>query len=133
MSDYTVKQIGDMQTYYGGLFRRARAEVGAASFGLSVVELEPDADNYPEHDHVATRQEEVYLVLRGTGEIDLDGETIALDPETVVRVGPAVKRKIRPGADGLRLVAIGGVAREVYEHPPYTEVGARDPLAPQTI
>jgi mannose-6-phosphate isomerase-like protein (cupin superfamily) len=128
-----VKQIGEMETYYGGVFRKARAELGAKSFGLSIVELEPHADNYPEHDHVGARQEEVYVVLRGTGEMDLDGDTVALDPETVVRVGPTVKRRIRPGADGMRLVAVGGVAREVYEHPPYTEVGSRDPLAPQTI
>jgi mannose-6-phosphate isomerase-like protein (cupin superfamily) len=133
LSDYTVKRIEDMEAYYGGVFRKARAELGVWSFGLSIVELGANAENYPEHDHVGARQEEVYVVLHGTGEMDLDGETIALDPETVVRVGPTVKRRIRPGAEGMRLVAIGGVAREVYEHPPYTELGSRDPLAEQRI
>ena len=46
-----------------------------------------------------------------------------------MRIGPNTKRKINPGADGMRLLAIGGVAGEAYEAPGYTEVGAPDPLA----
>lgn len=49
MPDYTAKQIDDMETFYDGLFRKARAELGAQSFGLAFVELEPGADNHPDH------------------------------------------------------------------------------------
>ncbi len=128
MHPYTVKRIGEMETFYGGLFRRARAEVGATAFGLQIIELEPNAENYPEHDHLAQRQEEVFIVLSGSGEMDIDGETIALDTETVVRVSPTAKRRIRPGSDGMRLAAIGAVVGERYDPPPYTELGARDPI-----
>ncbi len=128
MADYTAKQIGDMETFYRGLFRKARAEVGAEAFGLSVIELEPNADNHPDHDHESGGQEEVFLVIRGTGEMVVDGEAIPLDAETVVRVGPAASRKINPGPEGMRLVAIGGVPGEPYDAPAYTEVGAPDPL-----
>lgn len=128
MADYTVKQIGEMETFYRGLFRKARAELGARSFGLAVIELEPNAGNHPDHDHVAAGQEEVFAVLRGTGEMEVDGERFPLDPETVVRVGPGAKRRIHPGADGMRLIAIGGVPGHAYEAPGYTELGAPDPL-----
>lgn len=127
MSDYTAKQIGEMDTFYKGLFRRARAEVGATSFGLAVIELGPNADNHPDHDHPGG-PEEVYVVLSGTGELDVGGDTIALGPETIVRVGPDTKRRIRPGADGMRLLAVGGTPGEAYAPPSYTEVGAPDPL-----
>ena len=127
MANYTVKRISEMETFYKGLFRKARAEVGLTAFGLSIIELEPNADNYPNHDHLAHGQEEVYIVMRGTGEMDVDGDTIPLDPETIVRVGPDAKRQIRPGADGMRLVAIGGDRRMRYEPPEYTELGVRDP------
>ncbi len=128
MPDYTAKQIDDMETFYDGLFRKGRAELGAKSFGLAFVELEPGADNHPDHDH-AGGQEEVFIVLRGSGEIVIDGETVPMDPQTAVRVGPGAKRKINPGPDGMRLVAIGGTPGQVYEPSDYTEVGAPDPLA----
>jgi len=127
MADYTAKPIDDMETFYKGLFRKARAELGVTSFGLGVVELGPNADNYPDHDHSGS-QEEVLVVLRGTGELIVDGETVPLSPETIVRVGPDAKRQIKPGAEGMRLLAIGGVPGAVYEAPAYTELGAPDPL-----
>ncbi len=127
MADYTAKPIDDMETFYKGLFRRARAELGVTSFGLGVVELEPNAENYPDHDHPGS-QEEVLVVLRGTGELVVDGESVPLAPETIVRVGPDAKRQIKPGAEGMRLLAIGGVPGAVYEAPAYTELGAPDPL-----
>lgn len=127
MADYTAAQIDDMETFYKGLFRKARAEVGATAFGLAIVELAPGADNHPDHDH-AGGQEEVFLVLRGFGTMTIDGEEVELTPDTVVRVGPEAKRKIIPGAEGMRLVAIGGTPGRAYDPPAYTEVGAPDPL-----
>ena len=129
MADYTVKNIGEMETFYKGLFRKARAELGVDSFGLAVIELEPNADNHPNHDHAGEGQEEVFVVLRGSGEMEVDGERFAIDPETVVRVGPAAKRRIHPGPEGMRLMAIGGVPGATYGAPGYTQLGAPDPLA----
>lgn len=128
MPDYTAKKIDDMESFYNGLFRKARAEVGASSFGLAVVELDAGSDDHPDHAHEGG-QEEVYVVLSGTGEMSIDGERVALDPETIVRVGPAAKRKIHPGPGGMRLLAVGGTPGQAYEPPGYSEVGAPDPLA----
>jgi mannose-6-phosphate isomerase-like protein (cupin superfamily) len=127
LPDYTARKIGDMEGFYKGLFLKARAEVGAKSFGLAVVELGPNADNHPEHDHDGG-QEEVYVVLRGTGELEVDGERVPLDPETIVRVGAGAKRRIVPGDEGMRLIAIGGTPGQAYEPPDYSELGAPDPL-----
>ena len=49
-------------------------------------------------------------------------------PETIVRVGPEAKRRITPGPEGMRLIALGGVPGKAYEAPGYTELGAPDPL-----
>ena len=62
MADYAVKRIDDMDAIYGGAFKRARAELGIRSFGLQVLDLPPNADSYPEHDHAEDGQEEVYVV-----------------------------------------------------------------------
>ncbi|MBA2767500.1 MAG: cupin domain-containing protein [Solirubrobacterales bacterium] len=130
MADFSAARISELEPFYQGLFLKARAAVGAQSFGLAVVELGPDADDHPLHDHPGA-QEEVYVVLRGTGALEIEGESerIPLDPETIVRVGPDTKRKIHPGPDGMRLLAIGGTPGEAYEAPGYSELGAPDPLA----
>jgi mannose-6-phosphate isomerase-like protein (cupin superfamily) len=129
MTNYAVKRIDDMEASFAGTFRRARAELGVSAFGFQVMDLPPNIEQYPEHDHSDDGQEEVYVTMRGSGEIEVDGERHPLDPETIVRVGPGVSRKIWPGADGMRVLAIGGVPGEAYDPPEVTQLGAPDPLA----
>src|SRR5271167_4058367 len=109
--------------------RRARAELGARAFGMQIEELPPDFDRYPQHSHSEDGQEEVYVVLRGSGEIDIEGERIALDPETLVRVSPGTSRRIFPGPDGMRVLALGGVPGAAYEPAEFSKLSAPDPLA----
>ena len=130
MSDYTVKTISELEPFYKGLFLKARDELGVKSFGLAVVEMPAGFDDYPDHDHASEGQEEVYVVLAGTGTLEIEGaESVRLGPETLVRVGPGTKRRIRPDATGMRLLAIGGVPGQAYDPPGYSAVGAPDPLA----
>jgi uncharacterized cupin superfamily protein len=113
----------------GVSMRRVAADLGVGAFGISIVEMEPGATAYPEHDHspegiggqmFAKRpgqlgQEEVYVALRGSGTLVADGEEYPLDADHVARVGPGVTRKVLPGPDGLRLLAIGAVPGEAYK------------------
>ena len=129
MADYAVKKIDEMEAIYLGAFKRARAELGVSSFGLQVMDIPPGTDQYPEHDHSEDGQEEVYLALRGDGELEIEGERQPLDAETMVRVGPGTKRKVWPGDEGLRLLVLGGRPGGAYEAPEVSELGAPDPLA----
>ena len=129
MPDYAVKRIDEMEAIYAGAFKLARAELGISSFGLQVIDMPPNADQYPEHDHASDGQEEVYLALRGSGEVEIEGARYPLDPETMVRVSAGTKRKIWPGEEGIRLLAIGGCPGKAYEAPASSELGAPDPLA----
>jgi mannose-6-phosphate isomerase-like protein (cupin superfamily) len=122
MSGYTVKRIGEMETAFGGGMRLARAELGVESFGIQVEEFPPNFDQYPEHSHSEDGQEEVYVVLRGGGEIDVEGERIAIDPETMIRVGPGVSRRIYAGPEGVRLLCLGGVPGSAYEAPDFSKI-----------
>lgn len=133
MADVTHTKIDQIDAIEGMLdgvkMHRAAAGLGVSAFGISIVELDPGADQYPEHDHSADGiggqmfakrpeqlgQEEVYVALRGSGILEADGEEYPLDPDHIARVGPAVKRKIRPGPDGLRLLALGATPGEAYE------------------
>ncbi len=129
MADFAVKRIDDMEAIYGGAFKRARAELGIESFGIQVVDMPANADQYPEHDHAEDGQEEVYIALSGGCEIEIDGERFPLDTETMVRVSSGTKRKLWPGDDGLRVLIVGGVPGRSYEAPEVTKLGEPDPLA----
>jgi len=129
MADYAVKRIDEMEAVFAGAFKRARAELGVRSFGIQVLDMPPNAHQYPEHDHAGDGQEEVYVALRGSGEVEIDGERQPLDPETMVRVSAGTTRKIWPGEEGLRVLAIGGIPGKAYDAPEVSELGAPDPLA----
>jgi mannose-6-phosphate isomerase-like protein (cupin superfamily) len=124
---YTVKRIDEMEAIYNGSFRRAGAELGVESFGLQVFDMPPNFDGYPEHDHSQDGQEEVYVVLSGGGEIEIDGERVAVDRERIVRVPAGTKRRVLPGPEGIRVLALGGVPGKLYERPDPFKLGAPDP------
>ncbi len=125
----TVKSIDEMEAVYLGAFKRARAELGVESFGMQILDMPPNFENYPEHDHTHDDQEEVFLTMRGGGEIEIDGERFPIDETRVARVAPAAKRKLWSGADGIRVVILGGVPGKLYEPPPISKLGEPDPMA----
>ena len=55
MAGYTVAKIDDIEAIYGGGFKRARSALGITSFGLQVMDLPPNFEGYPEHDHSSGR------------------------------------------------------------------------------
>jgi mannose-6-phosphate isomerase-like protein (cupin superfamily) len=130
MTDYTVKKIDEMDAALFGSFKRARAELGVESFGMQVIDLPPSFDSYPSHDHTHDDQEEVFLALRGSGELEVDGERMPLDQDHMTRVGPEAKRKVWVGPEGMRLLVLGGTPGRVYAAPAPTEIGGPDPKMP---
>lgn len=132
MAGFTIKKIEGMEGIGPrGVFKRARGELGVSAFGIAVIEMPPNADGYPEHSHAEDGQEEVYTAMDGSGEIEIEGERHPIDPETMIRVGPGVTRKVVTGEDSLRLLIIGGVPGEAYEPPEFSRLGAADPTTAQ--
>jgi hypothetical protein len=126
MVDYSAKRIDEMEAGFGGGFVKARAELGVTAFGLQVIQLPPNYADYPEHDHAESGQEEVFMAVGGSGWIDVEGERVELDSDTLVRVGPATRRKVYSGPDGLRMLAIGGAPGEAYKIAAPSELSAAD-------
>jgi len=124
MSDYTAKRIGEMEAGFGGGFVKVRAELGVTAFGMQVIQLPPDYGDYPDHDHAESGQEEVFVTLSGSGYMEIEGERVEMDSETMIRVAPHVKRKVHSGPQGLRMLVVGGTPGAAYEIVPMTELGA---------
>jgi mannose-6-phosphate isomerase-like protein (cupin superfamily) len=124
MTDYTAKKISDMEAGFGGGFVKARAELGVTAFGMQVIQLPPDYADYPEHDHAESGQEEVFVALSGSGWMEVAGERVELDAETMVRVAAETRRKVFAGPKGLRMLGIGGCPGAAYKIVESTELTA---------
>lgn len=131
MADVTHKRIEEIDAIGfldGFTFRRVGIELGVTPFGMSIIDMPPETNGYPAHDHSSEGpgnppahqlgQEEVYIALRGSAEVEVDGQRYLLDPGHIIRVGPTARRKILPGPEGLRLLAIGGIPGQAYDPVP---------------
>ena len=130
MSDVTVVAIDEMEGIHEGLVRRARAELGVTAWGMQVLTLPPNWDGYPLHNHSAEaydpNQEEVYVPLEGSATLQVDGEEFELRPGVMARLGPDQLRRIVPGDNGIRVLALGG-APGAFSPGAWTELGAEPP------
>jgi mannose-6-phosphate isomerase-like protein (cupin superfamily) len=130
MTDVTVVAINEMEGIHEGLLRRARAELGVTAWGMQVLTLPPNWDGYPLHNHSAEaydpNQEEVYVPLEGSATLQVDGEEFELRPGVMARLGPDQLRRIVPGDNGIRFLALGG-APGAFSPGAWTELGAEPP------
>jgi hypothetical protein len=130
-TNVTVAAIDEMEAIHGGLVRRARATLGVSGWGMQVLTLPAGWNGYPEHAHdrgsFDPNQEEVYIPLSGSATLVAGDERFELTPGSMARVGPEQLRRILPGPDGIRLVALGGTPG-TFDAPAWTELGAPPPM-----
>jgi uncharacterized cupin superfamily protein len=97
----------------GGAVRFVRRRLGVEAFGVNWIELPPNTTGR-EHDESGTQQEEVIVVVRGSGLYRVDGEELPVRAGTFMRFDPETTRVPIAGADGMTLLAIGA-RRGSYE------------------
>jgi len=107
---YTIvnlKEIENKATEEGPTLeaRFARSQMDSEHIGVSHFRYAPGRHGARGHAHKT--QEEVYVVLSGSGSVKLDDETVDVGPWDIVRVAPPTFRGFVAGADGLELLAIG--------------------------
>lgn len=86
--------------------RFTRDVLGSSELGVTRFRFAPDARMPFGHRH--REQEEVYVVVSGSGRFKLDDELIDVAPWDVIRVAPEVGRGFEAGADGLEVICLGG-------------------------
>ena len=122
---YTMKTIDELESIHHGAVKLAGAELGIRSFGMQVLDFPGGFSAYPEHDHAEDGQEEVYVVLAGHAGFVVDGEEVKVSPGQLLRVDASSKRKLYPGDNGVRVLAIGCTPGEAYGRPEAFRSGAR--------
>ena len=119
MDAYSTSRIDDLPQIWDGWAKLVREGLGLSSFGVNVIDV-PAETRCLDHTEAATRQEELYTALRGSGKLligegeDADAIRVAVSSDTVTRVAPETRRRFLSGPDGCRLLVVGGVAGEVF-------------------
>jgi hypothetical protein len=137
VADFTIRHADEMETIFDGIVHRARASLGATALGMQVMHFPAGWEGYPNHDHVGDSadendlgQEEIYIPLDGSATLLVGAAEHTLEPGVYARVGPSQKRRIVPGPNGFRMVAVGSRPGEAYRPPAWTELGGPLPTAP---
>jgi hypothetical protein len=87
---YSVVNVEEIETAGpGGAVRFVRRELDLEAFGINWFELPPDTPGH-EHDETGTGQEEINLVVAGSGVWRVEGE------EVPARVGTFLRSTRRP-------------------------------------
>lgn len=112
MGDYTkanIKELDNAAARYGleGFEARfARTPLGLEQFGFSYQKFGPGWRQPFGHRHGG--QEEVYVVLSGSGRIKIEDEVVDLRPWDAVRIPAESMRQLESGPEGLEVLALGG-------------------------
>jgi mannose-6-phosphate isomerase-like protein (cupin superfamily) len=112
MSDYThlnLKEVEDQAPRFGLSpdleFRMGRVPLDMEQAGLSYMRVAPNYRIPFGHNH--KNQEEVYVVVAGSGRIKVGDEVRDLKQWDAVRVHKDTMRGFEANGDGLELIAIG--------------------------
>jgi len=110
MSRFTIKNLKELEDSAGerapGIEGRfARKQLDSEHLGVSYFRYAPGVRSPMGHSH--REQEEVYVVINGSGRIKLDDEIRELRQWDVVRIAPQTVRAVEAGPDGLEFIAIG--------------------------
>ena len=87
-----------------------RRSLGLEAFGLNLVDIKV-GESIPEHDEQERDQEEVFIVLRGSPTIVIEGARHLVPAGTFIRVEPRLRRTIVNDAAGVASVLIASAPR----------------------
>jgi uncharacterized cupin superfamily protein len=115
MSQFThanLDELEDMAPKFGYQdlqeARFATKPLDCEQTGLAYVRVKPGMQQPFAHRH--EQQEELYVVLEGSGVALLDDERVDLHQHDVLRLAPSVARRLEAGPEGLAVLCFGDPA-----------------------
>ena len=111
---YSLIQVDDIEPAGpGGAVRFVRRELGVVAFGINWFELGPNVVGR-EHDETGTGQEEVNVIVKGSGIYRIDGVDVPVSAGSILRFDPETTRVPIAGPEGITMIGIGA-RRGSYE------------------
>jgi uncharacterized cupin superfamily protein len=113
MSDYTLKNLKEIDNAAESYGLADKLE---ARFGRNALELEQFGFSYQKMQpgfrqgfgHLHKEQEELYVVIEGSGRVKIEDDIVDLKQWDALRVPPGVTRAFEAGDGGMAYIAVGG-------------------------
>jgi mannose-6-phosphate isomerase-like protein (cupin superfamily) len=104
---YSAVHVDDIEgSGPGGAVRFVRKQLGCEAFGINWFELPPDTDGFA-HDEAESGQEEVLVVIAGSGHWRIGEQEVPARVGSFIRIDPAETRTPHAGPDGMTFIAVG--------------------------
>ena len=95
MKNYAIKDLNGWQNVEGKIFLGKELGMSGAEASLQHIAAGEDAPFLHSH----KTHEELYVIISGKGEYEVDGEKIAVSEGSIIRVSPAGVRALRNTSD----------------------------------
>lgn len=116
---YSVVNVEEMEGEGpGGAVRFVRRKLGVQAFGINWLELGPNVRGR-EHNEVDTGQEEVNVIIAGSGVYEVEGEEIPVRAGSFMRFDPGTTRCPVAGPEGMTMIAVGVRPGSYEPHGPF--------------
>lgn len=123
MANYAIKNIGGWAKLQGKVFMGE--ELGLTGAEASLQRLAAGEDAPFLHSHKT--HEEIYMIISGQGEFEVDGEKFAVGEGSVIRVSPAGVRALRnTGSEEMVMLCVQYEAKPISS---FMEDGVIIPIA----
>ena len=111
---YSMVQVDDLPSEGpGGAVRFVRRHLGVGAFGINWFEIPPKTEGR-QHNEEETQQEEVNVIISGSGVYRVEDEEIPVRRGSVLRFDPETTRVPVAGAEGMTMIVVGA-RRGSYE------------------
>ena len=110
MADYTIKRLEDVDDVLGdypGEMRMMTGALESEQVAFSYRRMPQHTGGKGSYGHRHKEQEEIYVILAGSGTAKLGNEEVDVRPLDAIRVSPELARNFEAGPDGLDLLAFG--------------------------
>ena len=112
-----LKDVPPKKDTYSKGWKSIRWHMDIEAFGANGVTKPKGEWLTPIHDEKEDNQDELFVVMEGMAEFDLDGEKVKASAGTLLSVKPAVKRGALALKTPTTLLIIGSSIGAVYKHP----------------
>ena len=104
---YTIVHVDDIEPAGpGSAVRFVRRELGVEAFGVNWFQIPPNMQG-KEHNESETGQEEVNVIVAGSGWYRIEGEDVPVRVGSFLRFDPGTTRCPVAGPDGMTMIGIG--------------------------
>jgi quercetin dioxygenase-like cupin family protein len=116
---YSMVNVSEIESQGpGGAVRFVRRHLGVQAFGINWFELAPNVRGR-EHNEADTGQEEVNVIIAGSGTYEVGGEEIPVRAGSFLRFDPETTRCAVAGPDGMTMIAVGVRPGSYEPHGPF--------------